>query len=51
MDSNYDNVIKSAMEDYLSDTNNSYDNSRLKDFKQKSISLIYDCVNTNKIRK
>lgn len=39
------------MEDYLSDTNNSYDNTRLKEFAGEAISLINDCVNTNKIRK
>lgn len=51
MDSNYNDVIKNAMEDYLSDTNNSYDNTRLKEFAGEAISLINDCVNTNKIRK
>lgn len=51
MNSNYNDVIKNAMEDYLSDTNNSYDNTRLKEFAQEAISLINDCVNTNKIRK
>ena len=51
MNSNYNDVIKNAMEDYLSDTNNSYDNTRLKEFAQEAISLINDCVDTNKIRK
>ena len=51
MNSNYNEVIKSAMEDYLSNTNNSYDNTRLKEFAQEAISLINDCVDTNKIRK
>ena len=51
MNSNYNDVIKNAMEDYLSDTNNSYDNTRLKEFAGEAISLINDCVDTNKIRK
>ena len=51
MTSNYNDVIKSAMDDYMSNTNNIYDNARLKKFAEETISMINDCVNTNKIRK
>ena len=51
MNSNYNDVIKNAMEDYLSDTNNSYDNTRLKEFAREAISVINECINQSKIRK
>ena len=39
--------------DLIESPNNiiSYDNTRLKEFAGEAISLINDCVNTNKIRK
>lgn len=40
MNSNYNDIIESAMEDYLGDTNNSYDNNRLKIFAQEAINNI-----------
>ena len=49
MNSNYNDVIKSAMEDYLSNTNNSYDDTRLKEFAGEAISVINECINANKI--
>ena len=51
MNSNYNDVIKNAMEDYLSDTNNSYDNTRLKEFATEAIDLINNYMNNNKIRR
>ena len=51
MNSNYNKVIKSAMEDYINDANNKYDNEELKKFAKEAISMINDCINTNKVRK
>ena len=51
MNSNYNDVIKNAMEDYMSDTNNTYDNTRLREFAKEAISLINSCINQSKIRK
>ena len=40
MNSKYNEVIKKAMNDYLSDTNNKYDKEELKEFAQKAIEYI-----------
>ncbi len=48
MNSNYNDIIKKAMEDYLSDTNDTYDNTKLKKFAQETICLINECINNKK---
>lgn len=48
MNSSYNDVIKLAMEDYMSDINNHYDNERLKKFAHESIGLINTCLVTCK---
>ena len=46
MNSNYNEIIKKAMDDYISDTDNAYDDSTLNDFAQETISMINDCLNS-----
>ncbi len=48
MNSSYNFLIKNAMEDYMSDTNNTYDNSVLLAFANEAINLINDYININK---
>lgn len=40
MHSSYNDIIKSAMKDYLSDTKATYDNDKLKEFAKEAINLI-----------
>ena len=51
MNTNYNDVIKNALNDYLSDTNNTYDNAQLKEFATEAIDLINNYMNNIKIRK
>lgn len=51
IDSNYSDIIESAMEEYLNDTNSIYDNTRLREFAKEIIGLINECINANKIIK
>lgn len=44
-------VIQKAMDDYMSDSDSSYDNERLKEFAKEIISLINNCNNINKTKK
>lgn len=39
MNSSYDDIIKCAMDDYMSDTNNSYNNEELKAFANETIAM------------
>lgn len=45
MNSKYNDIIKSAMEDYICNTNNKYDNTRLKEFAEETIKLINQGLN------
>ena len=47
MNSSYNDIIKLAMEDYMSDTNNTYDNEKLKEFAKETIGYINSCLSTN----
>lgn len=44
MNSSYNDIIKMAMEDYLSDTKNKYDNKELKEFAEEAIGYINDVL-------
>ena len=44
MNSGYHDVIKLAMEDYMSNSNNTYDSERLKAFAKEAITVIDDCL-------
>ena len=45
MNSKYNDIIKSAMEDYIGNTNNKYDNTRLKEIAEEAIQLINQELN------
>ena len=49
MDSSYNEVIKKAMDDYLSDTKNTYDNDELREFAKEAIEKINSCLSKNKV--
>ena len=49
MNCNYKDVIQKAMEDYMSDTDHNYDNTRLRMFAKEAITVINECLNSNKI--
>ena len=48
MNSSYNEVIKKAMDDYLSDKKNTYDNDELKKFAEEAIEKINNCLSKNK---
>ena len=47
MNSSYNDIIKKAMDDYLNDTNNTYNNEELKKFAEESIGYINNVLNKN----
>lgn len=49
MGSSYNEVIKKAMDDYLSDTKNTYDNDELREFAKEAIEKINNCLSKNKV--
>lgn len=49
MNFKYNDVIKKAMDDYLSDTKNTYDNGELKKFAEETIEKINNCLSKNKV--
>ena len=49
MDSSYNEVIKKAMDDYLSETKNTYDNDELREFAKEAIEKINSCLSKNKV--
>ncbi len=51
MNFNYNDVIQKAMEDYMSDKNNKYDNVRLKGFVKEAVNLINDCIHSKKMKR
>ena len=44
MNSNYNDIIESAMNDYMSDTSSDYDSKRLKEFANEAISIINELL-------
>ena len=44
MNSSYNGVIRKAMDDYLNDTKNTYDNKELRAFAQEAIQYINECL-------
>ena len=48
MNSNYNDIIKKAMTDYMGNTNIYYDNKRLQGFAKETINLINNYINCNK---
>lgn len=49
MNSSYNEVIKKAMDDYLSDTKNTYDDDELREFAKEAIEKINNCLSDNKV--
>ena len=49
MNSSYNEVIKKAMDDYLSDTKNTYDDDELREFAKEAIEKINNCLSENKV--
>ena len=49
MGSSYNEVIKKAMDDYLSDAKNTYDNDELREFAKEAIEKINNCLSKNKV--